>query len=204
MGSFQCTCPDGTTLPLGQTCVGEQSTIYGETVVYKTALCACVKWVDAFVMSLPFRLASNSDFTSLACNICGDSYSKDMFVNFAASPGMVTTNHVSSNSILISWEAPIMLQPDEDLENYYLSCSSGGTTEVQMSLDSDTISYNVTNLTPDTTYTCCVMAITTDGLSPNVCIKNSTLEDGKYNAFTILSALCGHLPTVVDLHGISQ
>lgn len=105
---------------------------------------------------------------------------------------MVSTNHVSSKSILISWVAPIMFQPDEVLQSYDLSCSSGATAEFHMSLDPDTTSFNVTNLTSDTTYTCCVMAITKDGLSPNVCIRNSTLEDGRYlnfNAGTILGML---------------
>ena len=98
---------------------------------------------------------------------------------FTGPPGMVSTNYISSKSILISWEAPVMLQPDEDLQNYCLSCSSGSTTEVRIYLGPAITSFNVTNLKPDTTYTCCVMAITTAGMSPHVCIRSSTLEDGK-------------------------
>ena len=98
-----------------------------------------------------------------------------------------------------------MLQPNEYLQNYYLSCSSGGTTELRTYLGPAITSFNVTNLTPNTIYTCCVTATTTDGRSPNVCIKNSTLEDGKNTMpAPFLSVLCGQLPTVVDLHGFSQ
>ncbi|CAI8026321.1 Epidermal growth factor-like protein 8 [Geodia barretti] len=95
-------------------------------------------------------------------------------------PGMISTSHITSRSILISWEAPTITQQDEHLQNYALSCSASGTshTEAPMTIESSETSVTVPNLAPNTIYTCCIRAITTAGQSPNVCTRNSTLEDG--------------------------
>ena len=104
-------------------------------------------------------------------------------LSFTDPPGMLSTSHITSSSILISWEAPTITQQDEHLLNYALSCSASGTshTEVPVTIESSSASsVTVPNLAPNTIYTCCIQAITTAGQSPNVCTRNSTLEHGIY------------------------
>lgn len=98
---------------------------------------------------------------------------------------MLSVNATTSTSLHVSWEAPhLVADTDGDLEYFDVSCNIPFNDGFQFSA---TVSFNVgaqfsatiSNLQPYTTYTCCVVADTTVGVSTSSCMISTTLQDSK-------------------------
>jgi hypothetical protein len=163
-----CDCQDGWT---GNQCSEGQVHYYSKVSAYDDA--ADFNECDAGVCN-----NCTNTVGSFQCT-CPDGITLSPGQTCVDPPGMLSTSHITSSSMLISWEPPTITQQDELLQNYALSCSASGTsrTEAPMTIESSATSVTVPNLAPNTIYTCCIRAITTAGQSPNVCTMNSTLED---------------------------
>ena len=96
---------------------------------------------------------------------------------------MFSVDVVTPQYLLVSWEAPYLRASDGNLEEYTLLCKTD-TSDVPITIQvgsSETSRVNVSGLVPHTTYTCCVKAHTTVGVSADSCISISTSEDGIYH-----------------------
>ena len=88
----------------------------------------------------------------------------------------------SSASLTASWEAPELDDMDGELTSFSISCDLGThETEPNGIVPLNQLSFIQSDLQPYTTYTCCVNAQTTVGVSGTVCQTQTTLEDGKFN-----------------------
>ena len=104
------------------------------------------------------------------------------------SPQIVSVNATSSTSLLISWDRPNLDEMDGTLETFSVSCSpdEGNTVDAP----ADSLSAGLFDLSPYTTYTCCVTAHTTAGMSGASCGSQTTLEDGvSVNVFALFPVM---------------
>ena len=95
---------------------------------------------------------------------------------------MLSVNATTSTTLLVSWEAPHLDDADGDLLYFSVSCNNENpsmmTTE-NPSIMTTEYSVSFPSLQPFTTYTCCVVATTTVGVSASSCLTQTTLEDSK-------------------------
>ena len=102
-------------------------------------------------------------------------------------------NATSSTQLLVSWDRPNLDEMDGALENFSVSCSPGDDNTVYTpanSLSADSLSAGLLHLSPYTTYTCCVTAHTTAGVSGASCGTQTTLEDGvSVNVFALFPVM---------------
>lgn len=104
---------------------------------------------------------------------------------------MLSVHATTSTSLLVSWEAPhLVADTDGDLEYFSVSCNN---EVIVPFIDGAQFSANVSDLQPYTTYTCCVVADTTVGVSASSCMISTTLQDSK----TIVSAVSNYRPGVI-------
>ena len=104
------------------------------------------------------------------------------------SPQIVSVNATSSTSLLVSWDRPNLDEMDGTLETFSVSCSpdEGNTVDAP----ADSLSAGLFDLSPYTTYTCCVTAHTTAGMSGASCGSQTTLEDGvSVNVFALFPVI---------------
>ena len=97
------------------------------------------------------------------------------------SPQIVSVNATSSTRLLVSWDRPNLDEMDGALETFSVSCTPGDNNTVYVPADSlpaDPLSAGLLHLSSYTTYTCCVTAHTTAGVSGASCGSQTTLEDG--------------------------
>ena len=97
------------------------------------------------------------------------------------SPQIVSVNATSSTQLLVSWDRPNLDEMDGALDTFSVSCSPGDDNTVLVpadSLSADSLSAELLDLSPYTTYTCCVTAHTTAGVSGASCGTQTTLDDG--------------------------
>ena len=98
---------------------------------------------------------------------------------------MFSVDDITPQYFLVSWEAPYLRASDENLEEYTVLCttdtSDAPVTLVTIEAGSETTGINISGLVPHTTYTCCVKAHTTVGVSADSCVSISTSEDGIYH-----------------------
>ena len=91
------------------------------------------------------------------------------------SPQISSVNATSSTSLVVSWKHPNLEEMDGEVETFAVSCSPG---DIAVSAPADSLSAELLHLSPYTTYTCCVTAHTTAGVSGASCGTQTTLEDG--------------------------
>ena len=94
----------------------------------------------------------------------------------------MSVNATAPTDIDISWNPPIADPQDGIVLNYSISCSSlewNGNVTLPWYYNH----YQWNDLVPFTNYTCCVNALTTNGLSSSTCDTEQTLEDSKYKNF---------------------
>ena len=104
------------------------------------------------------------------------------------SPQIVSVDATSSTRLLVSWDRPNLDEMDGVLETFSVSCSPGDNNPVDVPADS--LSAGLLHLSPYTTYTCCVTAHTTAGVSGASCGTQTTLEDGvSVNVFALFPVM---------------
>ena len=92
---------------------------------------------------------------------------------------MLSVNATTSTSLLVSWEAPHLADTDGDLLSFSISCNNEVDPLVVPFNDGAQFSDTVSDLQSYTTYTCCVVAYTTVGVSASSCLTTATLQDSK-------------------------
>lgn len=108
-----------------------------------------------------------------------------LLTQYTGPPQMLSVNATTSTSLLVSWEAPnLVADTDGDLEYFYVSCNKpfndGDPFSATVSFNGGAqFSATISDLQPYTTYTCCVFADTTVGLSTSSCLISTTLQDSK-------------------------
>ena len=90
-------------------------------------------------------------------------------------PKKVSAGIVTSRSIFLIWEAPTLSASDGNLLEYNVYCDN---SERVFDMRTPNDSLSIPNLIPDTSYTCCIKANTTVGISSYACTTISTMEDG--------------------------
>ena len=104
------------------------------------------------------------------------------------SPQIVSVNATSSTRLLVSWDRPNLDEMDGALETFSVSCTPGDNNTVPAPADS--LCAGLLHLSPYTTYTCCVSAHTTAGMSGASCGTQTTLEDGvSVNVFALFPVM---------------
>ena len=104
------------------------------------------------------------------------------------SPQIVSVDATSSTRLLVSWDRPNLDEMDGALETFSVSCSPGDNNTVPA--PADYLSAVLLHLSPYTTYTCCVTAHTTTGMSGASCGTQTTLEDGvSVNVFALFPVM---------------
>ena len=111
---------------------------------------------------------------------------KYIFLNYSilstGPPQNASVNATAPTEIDISWNPPIADPQDGIVLNYSISCSSlEWNSNITLSWHYNHYQWN--DLVPFTNYTCCVKALTTNGLSSSACDTEQTLEDSKNNNF---------------------
>ena len=77
----------------------------------------------------------------------------------------------------LTWEKPELDARDGSMIEHLINCTSsfGYSTAVVTILQK----YQLDNLIPFSSYTCCVRSLTTNGISSSSCDTEKTLQDGK-------------------------
>ena len=90
---------------------------------------------------------------------------------------------MSSRSIVIRWNPPQYDPRDGTVEEYTIVCRSPNDNPLyfsQMIVPGTNLEYTLSEVTPATTYECCITVRTTNGDSPFICANATTEEDSKY------------------------
>ena len=126
--------------------------------------------------------------------------------NFIDSPQNTRLIAIRSTSLNLTWERPDW---NGTIIEYLSTCSSDGGTfhnaNVPSPTSHDIYSIHLNALSPHTTYTCCVTASTTHGVSSHsACDTQTTLEDGI--VAVLKHTLCNnhHNIFVLQFHQILQ
>ena len=100
-------------------------------------------------------------------------------VTYVGLPLNVTLNATSSMSLHMDWEEPELDAWDGTVSGYGIECSSDFGYYHENTFGGGQREYDVYNLLPFSNYSCCVLAMTTNGNSKYSCDAEQTLQDSK-------------------------
>lgn len=77
------------------------------------------------------------------------------------------------------WSTPVDIEErDGSLTHYSVDCSSAEHIGYNILTEITSEETTLEGLQPYNSYNCCVAAVTTKGVSPNVCVQATTFEEG--------------------------
>ncbi len=95
----------------------------------------------------------------------------------SGSPVNLTTMSISSTSIALTWDPPLLHERNGVITNYTITLNSDGNVATFVTTDT---MFTVANLHPFNSYTFSVSASTSVGSGPmSGAVTETTLEDGK-------------------------
>ena len=98
-------------------------------------------------------------------------------------PTKVTSTALTSDSILLSWAAPLLPERNGDITGYIINVTNLDSGATQQFTTSTPANFTVPNLRPFTVYVVTISARTAVGMGPfSGVVSVQTLEDGKMNA----------------------
>ena len=124
-------------------------------------------------------------------------------------PVNVALRPTGSRNCTLTWSPPVESgRSDESLSSYSIVCNSEQHLDFALSTRANVedVQFVLIRLLPHNMYNCCLTAVTTVGTSPTVCVKATSLEEGKHidnNVCTIISQ--NFLPKIYSNHtGLTQ
>ena len=110
-------------------------------------------------------------------------------------PVNVALRPTGSRNCTLTWSPPVESgRSDESLSSYSIVCNSEQHLDFALSTRANVedVQFVLIRLLPHNMYNCCLTAVTTVGTSPTVCVKATSLEEGKHmgnNVCTIIIIL---------------